>query len=170
MPRLIDRSGKMIADDWSLLPKDCTLEQAQAGTPARIIVPLRLWVEAKDALRAAGKTPAVWLDSEESVTALADDLASLPLVALNFPVFTDGRNYSNATRLHQHYRFGGEIRAIGDVLRDQLFYLRRCGFTTFALRDSVRLEDAVVALQDFKDSYQSTIEQPLPLFRRRQEA
>lgn len=170
MPRLIDKSGALIANTWLLLAKECPLEQALAAGEPQLIVPLQLWLAHKDALRASGKSLGVWLDSEESVNAIAADLPQLPLIALNFPVFTDGRNYSNATRLHQHYRYGGEIRAIGDVLRDQLFYLRRCGFSTFDLRDSVKLEDAQKALQDFHDSYQSTIEQPAPLFRRRYSA
>ncbi len=148
MPRLIDKSGTPVTNEWTLLAKDCTPEQALAESATQLIVPLQLWLGAKDQLRAAGKQLAVWLDSDESVTAIAADLAQLPLVALNFPVFSDGRNYSNATRLHQHYRYEGEIRAIGDVLRDQLFYMRRCGFSSFDLRDSVKLEDARKALQD----------------------
>ncbi len=167
MPRLIDKSGALIPNQWTLLAKDCPLEQAVSNGAHQLVVPLQLWLDHKVALRASGKQLAVWLDSEESVTTIAADLPQLPLVALNFPVFTDGRSYSNATRLHQHYRYRGEIRAIGDVLRDQLFYMRRCGFSSFDLRDSVKLEDARQALQDFSDNYQSTIEQPLPLFRRR---
>jgi len=167
MPRLIDKRGTPVANAWTLLARDCTLDQALAESGGQLLAPLQLWLTHKDALRASGRQVGVWLDSDESVTAIAPDLAQLPLVALNFPVFTDGRNFSNATRLHQHYRYGGEVRAIGDVLRDQLFYMRRCGFTTFDLRDSVKLEDAQKALQDFQDNYQSTIEQPVPLFRRR---
>jgi uncharacterized protein (DUF934 family) len=167
MPRLIDRSGELVPDTWTLLAKDCSLEQALAEPAGQLIVPLQLWLGAAEALRASGKQLGVWLDSEEQASALAPDLSQFPLVALNFPVFADGRNYTNATRLRQHYHYAGEIRAIGDVLRDQLFYLRRCGFSSFALRDSVKLEDARKALQDFHDSYQSTVEQPLPLFRRR---
>jgi uncharacterized protein (DUF934 family) len=167
MPRLIDTKGAVLENPWVLLPKDCTLEQAQASEGSALLLPLQLWLQAKDALQASGKSLAVWLDSDESVTALADSLKELPLVALNFPVFTDGRSFSNATRLRQYYRYEGEVRAIGDVLRDQLFYMRRCGFSSFDLRDSVKLEDAQRALQDFHDSYQGTVEQPLPLFRRR---
>lgn len=167
MPKLIDRSGTPVANDWALLAKDCSVEQALAATDAQLLVPLQLWQSARTTLEAAGKRLAVWLDSDESVNAIAGDLPQLPLVALNFPVFTDGRSFTNATRLHRHYGYLGEIRAIGDVLRDQLFFMRRCGFSSFDLRDTVKLEDAQAALQDFRDSYQSTIEQPLPLFRRR---
>src|SRR5690606_7612706 len=96
------------------------------------------------------------------------DLPALPVIALNFPAFTDGRSYSTAVALRTHHRYEGEIRAIGDVLRDQLFYMRRCGFSTFDLRDSVKLEDAQKALGDYTTSYQATVEEPLPLFKRRQ--
>lgn len=167
MPRLIDKNGAPIENPWVLLPKDCSLEQALATEGSALLVPLQLWSQHKLALRAGGKQLGVWLDSDETVTALADDLAQLPLVALNFPVFTDGRSFSNATRLRQHYHYDAEVRAIGDVLRDQLFYMRRCGFSSFDLRDTVKLQDAQRALQDFHDSYQSSVEQPLPLFRRR---
>ncbi|MGA0805223.1 MAG: DUF934 domain-containing protein [Pseudohongiellaceae bacterium] len=166
MPKLIDKRGEPIANAWILLPKDTTLEQAQAAGGC-LIVPLQLWLEHKHSLLGGGRRVAVWLDSDETVAAIAADLPQLPLVALNFPVFSDGRNYTNAARLHRQHGYTGEIRAIGDVLRDQLFYMRRCGFSSFDLRDSVKLDDARRALQDFHDNYQSTIEQPEPLFRRR---
>lgn len=170
MPKLIDLDGAVLANDWTLLAKDSELAAALATDAAKLLVPLQLWQSSKQALQASGKPIAVWLDSNETANALAADLAELPLIALNFPGFMDGRSYSSATNLRQHYHYAGEIRAIGDVLRDQLFYMRRCGFSTFDLKDSVKLEDAQKALQDFRDNYQTTIEQPLPLFRRRQGA
>jgi uncharacterized protein (DUF934 family) len=91
----------------------------------------------------------------------------LPLLALNFPTFMDGRSYSKACVLRQQMKYEGEIRAIGDVLRDQLFYLKRCGFSSFDLKDSVKLEDAQKALKDFTTNYQATVEEPVPLYRRR---
>jgi uncharacterized protein (DUF934 family) len=167
MPRLIDKQGAILANDWVILAKDCALQDALAHAAGKLLVPLQLWLAHKPELLASGKAIAPWLDSDEQASAIADDLASLPLVALNFPAFMDGRSYSTATNLRQHHKYAGEIRAIGDVLRDQLFYMRRCGFSSFDLKDSVKLEEAQKALQDFRDSYQSTIEEPLPLFRRR---
>ena len=66
--------------------------------------------------------------------ALVPHLDAVPLVAIDFPVFNDGRGYSTAAVLRSRYRYRGDLRAIGDVLIDQLFFLRRVGFTSFPLR------------------------------------
>lgn len=167
MPRLIDTSGTLQTNPWELLPKDATLETALASASARILVNALLWLEQKSALLQSGKQVAVWLDSDQGADLIVHDLAQLPLVALNFPGFMDGRSYSTAVVLRKHHGYTGEIRAIGDVLRDQLFFMKRCGFTAFDLKDSVKLEDAQGAFSDFSGSYASTVEEPRPLFRRR---
>ena len=94
-------------------------------------------------------------------------MQALELIALNFPSFADGRAYSSARELRNNLGFKGEIRAIGDVLRDQLFYMARCGFDAFLLRDDQNVETALGAFDDFKDGYQVSVDKPLPLFRRR---
>jgi uncharacterized protein (DUF934 family) len=167
MPKLIDGSGTPVANPWQLLPREATLESVLAGSATHLLVNAALWLEHKAALLQSGKAIAVWLDSDQRADSLAQDLPQLELVALNFPGFMDGRSYSTAVVLRQHHKFTGEIRAIGDVLRDLLFHMKRCGFTTFDLRDSVKLEDARKAFGDFSTSYQSTVEEPQPLFRRR---
>jgi uncharacterized protein (DUF934 family) len=167
MRRLIDSKGELLDNPWTLLPKDCALEDATTASAECLLVPLQLWLTQAEGLQACGKRIGVWLDSDEQAAALEPSLDKLQLVALNFPAFMDGRAYSTAANLRQHYQYSGEIRAIGDVLRDQLFYMRRCGFNSFELQDNVKLEEARSAFSDFTDSYQATIEQPLPLFRRR---
>ncbi|HTR00709.1 MAG TPA: DUF934 domain-containing protein [Candidatus Acidoferrum sp.] len=167
MPRLIDTLGNVVDNAWDLLPKDATLDQAKASAAKLVIVACQLWLAEKAALLSTGKTFGVWLDSNETAGEIAGDLSLLPLVALNFPTFMDGRAYSTAALLREHYDYEGEIRAIGDVLRDQLFFMKRCGFTSFNLKDSVKLEDAQKALKDFSTTYASTVEEPVPLFRRR---
>jgi uncharacterized protein (DUF934 family) len=167
MPKLIDTTGTLVENPWLLLAKDASLAAVQAATAKLVLVPCKLWLAEKAALLSTGKTFGVWLDSDESAAHIVADLSSLPLVALNFPTFMDGRSYSTAAVLRQHHHYDGEIRAIGDVLRDQLFYLRRCGFSSFDLKDSVKLEDAQKALGDFTTNYQATVEEPRPLFQRR---
>lgn len=167
MPRLIDTGGNTIANPWQLLPRDSTPEAALAHEGSHLLVNAALWVAHKGELLQSGKQIAVWLDSDQNAGVVAGDLQQLPLIALNFPGFMDGRSYSTAVVLRKHYGFSGEIRAIGDVLRDQLFYMKRCGFTTFDLKESVKLEDAQRAFHDFSTSYASTVEEPQPLFRRR---
>lgn len=167
MPKLIDTLGNPVDNAWLQLAKDATLEQASQNDVKLVLVPCKLWVAEKAALLSSGKTFGVWLDSDERVDTISGDLSLLPLVALNFPTFMDGRSYSKAGVLRQHLNYQGEIRAIGDVLRDQLFYMKRCGFSSFDLKDSVKLEDAQKALKDFTTNYQATVEEPVPLFRRR---
>jgi len=99
--------------------------------------------------------------------ALAGKFAGIEAIAIDFPQFTDGRGYSSARLLRERYGFKGEIRAVGDVLRDTLFYLSRCGFDAFELKDQSHLEDALTGFGDFSDGYQASVERPQPLFRRR---
>ncbi|HCA25142.1 MAG TPA: oxidoreductase [Pseudomonas sp.] len=164
MQRLI-KNGEVINDSWHLLDKDATLD----GLPNSdsIIVPLALWLEHSHALKARDGGLGVWLDSDEEVESIADDLSQFQVVALNFPVFSDGRNYSNARLLRDRYQYQGEVRAIGDVLRDQLFFMQRCGFDAFALRADRNADEALESLKDFSNAYQAATDQPLPLFRRR---
>ncbi len=120
----------------------------------------------RDALRARGEI-GVWLKPDDDPEPLAEDIATLPLVAVDFPQFTDGRGYSTARLLRDKLGFAGELRAIGDVLRDQLYYLRQCGFNAFAVRSDRNLDEALKGLSDFSDNYQATATRPVPLFRRR---
>jgi uncharacterized protein (DUF934 family) len=166
MPRLI-KNGVIIDDRWTLVREPASLAALPPETP--VIVPLALWKSDRAAVAVHGEL-GVWLRPDEDPGALAGDLASLPLIAVDFPKFTDGRGYSTAKLLRHKYRFTGELRAIGDVLRDQLYYMRQCGFDAFAVRADRSLEDALKGLADFSDGYQATVRQPIPLFRRRSAA
>ncbi|MES2820061.1 MAG: DUF934 domain-containing protein [Pseudomonadota bacterium] len=165
MQRII-KNGELIDETWHLLPKDTTLDGLSNCDD--LIVPLALWCDHGHALKARDGGLGVWLDSDEQIEEIADDLGHFQVIALNFPVFTDGRHYSTARLLRERYAFTGEIRAIGDVLRDQLFFMRRCGFDAFAVRPDRDPADALLGLQDFAEVYQTAADQPLPLFRRRQ--
>lgn len=164
MQRII-KNEQIIDETWHLLDKDASLE----GLPNSddLIVPFRLWREHAHALKARDGGLGVWLDADEAVEDIADDLAHFQVVALNFPVFTDGRHYSSARLLRERYGYKGEVRAIGDVLRDQLFYMRRCGFDAFAIRPDRDPNDALKSLKDFSVTYQAGSDDPRPLFRRR---
>jgi uncharacterized protein (DUF934 family) len=162
MPLLI-KDRAVIEDRWTLLRDAASLADVPIGTP--VIVPLALWQAQHDVL-AGRNAVGVWLKPSDDPEALAGDVGQLPLIAIDFPKFVDGRGYSSARLLREKYRFGGELRAVGDVLRDQLYYMRQCGFDAFAVRAD-RIADAVGGLDDFSDNYQSTVERPIPLFRRR---
>ncbi|HKE40198.1 MAG TPA: DUF934 domain-containing protein [Casimicrobiaceae bacterium] len=163
MPKLI--KDRVVVDDaWTLLRDAASLDDLPAAAP--VIVPLALWQQQRDALAARGEV-GVWLAPTDDPDALARDVHRLPLIAVDFPQFTDGRGYSTARLLREKYHFLGELRAVGDVLRDQLYYLQACGFNAFAIRSDRDANQALTGLSDFSDNYQATATQPLPLFRRR---
>lgn len=164
MQQLI-KGDALVKETWHLLPAETTLEGLSNCDD--LIVPLALWLEHAHALKARDGGLGVWLNSDEEVEAIADDLEHFQVVALNFPVFSDGRSYSNARLLRDRYGYKGEVRAIGDVLRDQLFLMKRCGFDAYVIREDRNAEEALQSLKDFSEVYQAATDQPLPLFRRR---
>ena len=163
MPQLI-KNREVIEDTWLLLDKEATADSIPAQ--GEVIVPLALWLANAEQLRGRGNL-GVWLDSDEEVENIADDLAEFHVVALNFPAFTDGRSFSSARLLRERYRYTGEVRAIGDVGRDLLFMMQRCGFDAFVMGQGKDPHAALNSLSDFSVSYQGATDQPLPLFRRR---
>jgi uncharacterized protein (DUF934 family) len=164
MQRII-KHNQVVDETWHLLPKDVTLDALSNCDD--YIVPLALWREHATALKARDGGLGIWLDADEEAEDIGDDVDSFQVIALNFPAFTDGRNYSNARLLRDRYGFKGELRAIGDVLRDQLFYLHRCGFDAFAVRPDKDPYEALEGLKDFSVTYQAASDEPRPLFRRR---
>jgi len=166
MPKLI-KNRALAQDSWTLVQEVASLDALEEFKEQSIIVPFSAWLEHKSALQQRPGRCAVWLASNELPSALGEDLHSFELIALHFPSFADGRAYSSARELRTNLGFKGEVRAIGDVLRDQLFYMARCGFDAFALRDDQNVEIALKAFEDFADGYQVSVDQPLPLFRRR---
>ena len=164
MQRII-KNDQVIDDTWHLLAQEITLDAVPNS--GDVIVPLALWREHAHALKARDGKVGVWLAAGEEIEEIIDDLADLPVVALDFPSFTDGRHSSSAYLLRNRYQYTGEVRAIGDVLRDQLFALRRVGFDAFAVRADKDPYDALKAFEDYREVYQASTDQPLPLFRRR---
>ena len=165
MPKLI-KDGALVDNTWQLLPAVDDEAAATPVTDGQVIVPLKLWLAQKAELSARNNI-GVWLDSDETAAELGDDAKQLPLVAVNFPGFMDGRGFSIGRLLRERYGFRGELRAIGHFMRDQLFYLKRCGFNAFACDDSIDQEAAIASLNDFSECYQASVDQPVPLYRRR---
>ena len=169
MPQLIKGSlteGGRVADDvWTAVDTEDSLREAPVDAPLLVVLPL--WQAQRDALVARGVLLGVRLEPVDDPAVLADDLRLFTLVAITFPKFTDGRGYSIARLLRERYAYRGEIRAVGEVLRDQIFYMLRSGFDSFALKDGASIDDALSAYADFSEAYQTSVERTLPLFRRR---
>ena len=166
MPKLI-KNNVIVDDCWQIvrLAEGETAETV-ALPEGDLIVPFKVW-QARKAELLARPQRGVWLAPDEFAGDIATDLRNLNIVAIDFPQFADGRGYSTAALLRTRYGWRGELRAIGDVLRDQLFYMHRVGFDAYAIRADKDIANALEALNDFSESYQADVNEPLPLFRRR---
>lgn len=165
MPEVI-RGREVVQDDWTVVRPEAGAVLSDVSLPdGPIVVPLALWTARQDELSARSGV-GVWLAPADEPELLLPFIGSLALVAIDFPRFTDGRGYSTAYLLRTRYGYRGELRAIGDVLPDQVFYMARVGFDSFALRPDRKAEHALKALAAFSDAYQGSWDEPLPAFRR----
>ncbi|MEM5296540.1 DUF934 domain-containing protein [Burkholderia sp. JPY481] len=167
----IIKNRDIVNDDWSVVraAEDGALPAVSELPAGKVIVPLVLWQAEREALIAArGATEiGVWLAPDSEPADIAGDFDKLALIAVDFPVFRDGRGYSIGRLLRERYGYKGELRAIGDVLRDQVRLMFRCGFDAFAVRADKDINDALKAFDDFTVQYQGAVDDPSPLFRRR---
>jgi uncharacterized protein (DUF934 family) len=169
----IIRDGRIVEDDWLVLRP--ATEGAEGGglddplhvvvPQGKVIVPLKVWL-AQHATLAARADVGVWLAPDERGEDLGADIGRLPVIAVDFPRFSDGRGYSTAYLLRSRLGYQGELRAIGDVLRDQMFYMQRVGFNAYAPRPDRSIEEALKGLSDFSEVYQAAWDRKAPLFRR----
>lgn len=109
----------------------------------------------------------VRLEPADDPAAVAGKLAQAARVEVNFPKFGDGRGFSLGRLLRERHGYQGELRAVGHITRDHLFFLESCGFDAFELRDGEDPHEALAAFGDFSESYQASVARPQPLFRRR---
>jgi len=161
------KQRQIAADSWKLLKPAADGSSPAIAPTGDIIVPLAFWLEQREALLSRAGRLGIWLDSHEEPGAIASDFDRFGVIGVNFPKFGDGRGFSIARLLRERYGYKGELRAIGEVGRDHLFFMARCGFDSFLLRDAEDPEQALTAFDDFSDAYQASVERPLPLFRRR---
>lgn len=163
MPKLI-KDGVIVADSYSFV---APAEDGSLTLPAGpVLVKLSTWLAHREALLAHTQAKGVQLAPDEFAESLAADLGKLELIAIEFPGFADGRGYSTAQLLRNRLGFKGELRAVGDVFKDTLFYQQRCGFNAFAVKEGKSLEDALLALHAFSQPYQPANFQDKPLFNR----
>ncbi|MDE2260785.1 MAG: DUF934 domain-containing protein [Betaproteobacteria bacterium] len=162
MPELI-RDHAIVQDSY--LPRVTSLTGVDPWED--IIVSPDLLLAERDSLTQRPGKLGVWLETSDDPEVIAKDLVHLDLVVVHFPVFTDGRGHSTARLLREHYHYQGEIRAMGDVFKETLHYLARCGFNAFALRPGESPESALSGLDVFSEAYQTSVEHRFPLFRRR---
>jgi uncharacterized protein (DUF934 family) len=158
----IIRNRQVEDDRWQTLAADAT--EIPAGP---VIVPLALWKARRGELIARGTPVGVWLAPEQEPAELASDLEHLTLIAVNFPKWGEGRGYSTAALLRQRFGWRRELRAFGDLGRDHVFNLARVGFDSFRLGERHDPHAALAAFNDFSLRYQGSVDDPVPLFRKR---
>ena len=163
---LIIKNKSVVEDDWTILRlSENETPENVAIAAGKIIVPLKVWLAQRSQFQHRADL-GVWLNSDERPEELKNDIAKFAVIAVNFPRFADGRGYSIAYNLRMRLGYSGELRAIGDVLRDQMFYMQRVGFDAFAPRPDRSILDALKGLSDFSETYQTSVDQKQPLFRR----
>ncbi|NJO67476.1 MAG: DUF934 domain-containing protein [Rhodospirillales bacterium] len=143
--------GQIAADPWHSVADG---DELPAHEP--VIVSLERWRQDRALLLAREADVGVRLASKDQAADIAADLTHLKLVALEFPTFRDGRAYTTARLLRERHHFDGELRAVGNVLRDQLLFMHRCGFDAFEIDDDQAIATWIKAIDEMSVFYQPT--------------
>jgi len=157
----IIRDGTIVVDDWAALSADDTLSLPSHQDAPRLIVPLKVWQLRREEFLARDGQLGLLLQTDDEPAPIGVDVSLFNLIAIHFAKFTDGRGYSLARLLRERYRYTNELRATGDVLQDQLFYLKRSGFNAFAIRTDKNIDGALKSLNDFSKQFHVHNKYPL---------
>ena len=151
MPKIIC-DGAIVDDNWVVwhTADDGTITLPTSQQAPQLIVPLKAWqAHRQDFVNRDGKL-GLLLQTDDEPEQIAADVSLFSVIAIHFSKFTDGRGYSLARLLRERYGYRGELRAVGDVLRDQLFYMKRSGFNAFTIRADRDIHDALKSLRDLR--------------------
>lgn len=148
----IIRNRRIDGNPWRHAPEGAHAELAATHGP--ITVALADWLRHRDALIGRRAPTGVRLRAADDAGVLVEHLHVIPMIAFEFASFAEGRAYSQARMLRERHGYRGEIRAMGDVSRDRLAFMERCGFNAFELRSGDRPDEALRALDEISDVYQ----------------
>ena len=155
------KDGAIAANGWT------HVADGEALPAGAITVSLQRWQAEKAQLLPRRQTAGVRLMAADDPETLKDDLPHLGLIVLDMAAFSDGRVFSQARLLRERFGYTGELRARGDFLRDQMFFLARVGVNAFEFPGNTDLEDRLKAFQEFSVTYQAAADNREPLYRRR---
>ncbi len=156
------KNKQVVANDPWIFVRD---GEPVAGSGDALVTLPRFLAEETELLARAGRV-GVMLEPTDDITGLVPHVSKLKLIALHFPKFGDGRGYSQARLLRERLGYKGELRAVGEVLGDQLAYMLRCGMDSFYLLDGKDVSAAIRCFDDFSFAYQAATDEPRPLYRR----
>lgn len=157
----IIKNQKIIEDPWQLLEVD---EDFPDGD---FIIPFVRWKNERNALKGRNGKLGISINGDDDLDQLVEDLDHFAVIALEFPKYTDGRCFSYARLLRERYNYQGELRAMGNILRDQMELLARCGINAFVLGENENLTEALNSFNDISVKYQSAADAVEPLYRNR---
>ena len=167
---LVIRDRRVEDDAWEILGIDPAQDLATLP-PGPVVVPWKLIATRLEELYPRAHPFGIWLAPDDEPTELAPHVSRLAsrdsILAVHFPKWGDGRGYSTGTLLRTRVGWRGELRAFGDIGRDHLYHLARCGFDAFKLPPQRDPHDALAGLKDFSLAYQGAADDPVPLFRKR---
>jgi uncharacterized protein (DUF934 family) len=156
--RKLIKQRSVINDTWKYVDEE--------PAALAVIVPLAQFLAERDRWVGSTAILGVRIGPADNVDVLKSDLARISLVAVEFAGLSEGRGYSQAQLLRRRYGFTGEIRAVGKIQRDQLFYMARCGFDAFEFPEGTDFDVALAAFGDFTVAYQSSTDRGLDLEKR----
>ncbi len=155
------KNRQIVEFDWQLIADDAE----PASGP--IIVSLARYLREREYLLRRNAGLGIKLEAADDLTLFAADLGELAIIALEVSKFSDGRCFSQARLLRERYGFGGDLLAVGDVLRDQIAFMERCGINVFSIRPDRAMADALKAFNEFSVTYQTAADGADPIYHRR---
>ncbi len=162
MPKLI--KNKQLSDnEWSHV---ADLSELSSARTQKVLVSTEAWSDSSLGDKRTSGELGLFIESDQTCADLPKDFSSAPVIAVNFPAFTDGRGYTIARELREKLSYTGEVRAVGDVLHDQLNSMARCGFDAFELVDDKDADKAIASFADFTNKYQADLVEPKPVYQR----
>ena len=147
------------------------VDKTKFSNSGNVILPMKVFLKHKTELRKRlkNKEIGIWLDTHEEIESFIDeieDINAFPILAIRVGKFADGRIFSIGSQLRTKFKYKNILRAFGDVLRDQLFFLKRTGFDSYLIREDRNANDALNALKDFTLPYQGSINDPMPAWKK----
>jgi uncharacterized protein (DUF934 family) len=158
---LIKNKQVVDGDSWKYVP-----DAEPVPAEGDVVVGLSRFANDAAALTHRSGKLGVRIDPEDDLAKAVELLPKVQLVTISFPKFGDGRGYTKARLLRERFGYQGELRAVGEVLGDQLFYMLRCGFDAFELAAGKDVQLALRCFDDFSVTYQAATDDPRPLYRR----
>ena len=159
---------KLTGDDS---PTSEQVDKTKFSNSGKIILPMKVFLKHKVQLqsRLKNKEIGIWIDTHEEIESFIEeikDINAFPILAVRVGKFADGRIFSIGSQLRTKFKYKNILRAFGDVLRDQLFFLKRTGFDSYLIREDRNANDALNALKDFTLPYQGAINDPMPAWKK----